>query len=337
MIMQEQLIGLVTCALAFSYAQNFGGLPVGAIIPYASETVPENFLSCNGSVYIQSEYPDLYQVIGRRYIAAGVDHESVFRVPDCRGYFIRGWDNGSGNDPDAASRSPTGNGTAGDVVGTTQRWTLVDHSHATSISIRSQHAFDNPSSSNGYHVIRYGENRYLYTLAVRSVTGLSRDDLSSEVRPKNIAFHYIIRSKPDTSGDGDDQTLASLVDRVSATERSINRSNDALGNLSALEATVAALAASVETARSNNEPQDSSGSDTTLPLVLAGCAIALAGAAIGAMVVVTRRGSRDTVNQGAHQRPTTFENRIYASIDADRTQTSATTSQDEAGYLNVQG
>lgn len=43
-----------------------------------------------------------------------------FKLADDRGLFERGWDNGAGVDPDAASRGDRGDGTTGDNVGTPQ-------------------------------------------------------------------------------------------------------------------------------------------------------------------------------------------------------------------------
>ena len=56
-------------------------------------------------------------------------YHTQFAVPDYQGEFLRGWDNGAGNDPDAASRTDRGDGTTGDNVGTKQGHEYESHSH----------------------------------------------------------------------------------------------------------------------------------------------------------------------------------------------------------------
>jgi len=53
-----------------------------------------------------------------------------YNLPDCRGTYIRGWDNGRGKDPDALIRlSPDGSTIVGDIVGSTQEDALNNHEH----------------------------------------------------------------------------------------------------------------------------------------------------------------------------------------------------------------
>jgi len=71
-----------------------GGLvmPVGSIIAYGAETSPDGWVLCDGALYAHdhADYADLFAIIGYDY---GEGTASYFRVPDLRGYFIRGWDN----------------------------------------------------------------------------------------------------------------------------------------------------------------------------------------------------------------------------------------------------
>ena len=50
-------------------------------------------------------------------------------MQNLRGEFIRGWSNGSSNDPDRASRTNSGDGTTGDNVGTKQADAFQGHRH----------------------------------------------------------------------------------------------------------------------------------------------------------------------------------------------------------------
>ena len=39
-------------------------LPVGVIIPFCSDTIPQNWLLCDGSSFNQADYPALYTALG---------------------------------------------------------------------------------------------------------------------------------------------------------------------------------------------------------------------------------------------------------------------------------
>jgi len=90
---------------------------VGMIAPFSMETTTEwrstnRWIICDGSPVSRTAYNHLFDVIGTTW---GVgDGSSTFNLPDLRGEFLRGFDGGQGNDPDAASR------TGGDAVGSSQ-------------------------------------------------------------------------------------------------------------------------------------------------------------------------------------------------------------------------
>ena len=69
---------------------------------YASEIVPDGYLECDGSEYSSSDYPDLFEAIGTNY--GGDSFSGTFKVPDLRGLFIRGYDEGS-VDPNHSDRT----------------------------------------------------------------------------------------------------------------------------------------------------------------------------------------------------------------------------------------
>ncbi|MBN4944844.1 tail fiber protein [Stenotrophomonas maltophilia] len=60
------------------------------------DTPPEGWLRCNGADVSRTTYAALFAAIGTRF---GSANGSTFRLPDLRGEFIRGWDNGRGLDP----------------------------------------------------------------------------------------------------------------------------------------------------------------------------------------------------------------------------------------------
>lgn len=70
--------------------------PIGTIIPYAGPlptTSPPDILACDGSAYLNTDYPDLYSVIGTTWGAPDSTH---FNVPDLRGRALIGAGMGSG-------------------------------------------------------------------------------------------------------------------------------------------------------------------------------------------------------------------------------------------------
>ncbi|EPF4882935.1 phage tail protein, partial [Escherichia coli] len=61
-------------------------LPVGVPVPWPSATPPTGWLKCNGAAFSAEEYPELAKAYPTN------------KLPDLRGEFIRGWDDGRGID-----------------------------------------------------------------------------------------------------------------------------------------------------------------------------------------------------------------------------------------------
>ncbi|MEE3687386.1 phage tail protein, partial [Escherichia coli] len=59
-------------------------LPVGVPVPWPSATPPTGWLKCNGAAFSAEEYPELAKAYPTN------------KLPDLRGEFIRGWDDGRG-------------------------------------------------------------------------------------------------------------------------------------------------------------------------------------------------------------------------------------------------
>ena len=70
-----------------SYGGGSGGaggdtLPIGAILPFSSDTIPNGWLLCDGSSFSTTSYPELFDVIGTTY---GYDDDRNPKLPDLRG------------------------------------------------------------------------------------------------------------------------------------------------------------------------------------------------------------------------------------------------------------
>ena len=71
-------------------------LPAGSLIYCAGSTVPAGYLEANGAWISRTTYAALFAAIGIIYNAG--DGSTTFGLPDLRGEFLRGWDNGRGLD-----------------------------------------------------------------------------------------------------------------------------------------------------------------------------------------------------------------------------------------------
>lgn len=164
--------------LAVSLQQAF--VPSGAILAFGGETgaVPAGFLFCDGSAVSRTTYAALFAAIGVAW--GNGDGTTTFRVPDLRGRFVRGTDEGTGRDPDSASRTAINTGgNTGDVVGSLQGDAIRAHDHAISIF-----AAGGPNDS----ISRTGDSNVpLGTADTLTNTG-------NETRPINAYVNYIIKT-----------------------------------------------------------------------------------------------------------------------------------------------
>lgn len=94
----------------------------GVVYAWMTPVAPAGTLECDGSTLLISAYADLFGVLGTRYGGNGTTN---FKLPDLRGYFLRGWDHGAGRDLGPRVATPGGNvngpgttegGTAGNIV-----------------------------------------------------------------------------------------------------------------------------------------------------------------------------------------------------------------------------
>lgn len=141
-------------------------VPTGAVMPFAaSSSLPSGWLACDGSAVSRTTYADLYAVCGTTFGAG--DGSTTFNLPDLRGEFIRGYDNGRGVD-------------SGRTFGTTQADALASHTHQTAQPLQT---WDYGSSQAGLLGSTNVQSRYFNS----GSTG------GSETRPKNVALLYIIK------------------------------------------------------------------------------------------------------------------------------------------------
>lgn len=159
-----------------------GGMPIGAIAMWSTETVPSGWLECNGSAISRTTYALLFAVIGTNFGSG--DGSTTFNLPESRGLFPRGWNHGSTRadpykDPDATSRvaAETG-GLTGDQVGTLQADAFASHTH----TIKSAVTFNAGGVQS-------------QTMTGTSGTGQSTGSAGgNETRPVNFSVMFIIKA-----------------------------------------------------------------------------------------------------------------------------------------------
>ena len=162
-----------------SVAGSGASVPTGSVITWLTATPPSGYLECDGSVINRTTYASLFAVIGTSF---GVgDGSTTFGLPDFRGEFLRGFDNGAGNDPDAASRTDRGDGTTGDNVGTKQA-DATDVNGLSASTTATENAQSLQPNTGGAHDLSRGPS---------AVVTVSSTD--NETRPRNVAVMYCIK------------------------------------------------------------------------------------------------------------------------------------------------
>ncbi|WP_032261618.1 phage tail protein, partial [Escherichia coli] len=145
-------------------------LPVGVPVPWPSVTPPTGWLKCNGAAFSAEEYPEL----AKAYPSG--------KLPDLRGEFIRGWDDGRGVD-------------TGRAILSAQEWLTGSHCHY----IRSWDAWNNtvlePNDRQGDSLLST-DNAVQEGAINGRFNSQYRTEFSggNETRPRNIAFNYIVRA-----------------------------------------------------------------------------------------------------------------------------------------------
>tara|TARA_R110002020_G_C16216207_1_gene767351 strand:- start:400 stop:1404 length:1005 start_codon:yes stop_codon:yes gene_type:complete len=166
----------------------------GKIIATALTTVPKGYLECNGANVNRTTHARLFGDIGVIY--GNGDGGTTFTLPDFRGQFLRGFDNGAGIDPDAASRTDRGDGTTGDAMGTKQADAFQGHHHQFYAANSVTRA--NPGGGGDSAEMRelaaantLSGNDYIQEAITDGASGTPRT--SSETRSKNINVMYCIK------------------------------------------------------------------------------------------------------------------------------------------------
>lgn len=161
---------------------NLGYLvPSGAVMAFAMQTAPVGWIECRGQAISRTTYADLFSAIGTTFGAG--DGSTSFNLPNLRGEFIRGWDNGRGVDTGRAF----GSAQSGAIESHTHSVTDPGHSHSG--------AAQYPGSGPEQNQAGSPEDRTSFNIESGiSTTGITIGSTGgAETRPRNIALMYCIK------------------------------------------------------------------------------------------------------------------------------------------------
>ncbi|HHM0394131.1 TPA: phage tail protein [Escherichia coli] len=136
-------------------------LPVGVPVPWPSATPPAGWLKCNGAAFSSEMYPNLAKAYPTN------------KLPDLRGEFIRGWDDGRGID-------------SGRTLLSLQGDMFKSHSHY----FREIWGANGPDGTGGPYIVGADTNGSRINLGTIETSAPG----GSETRPRNITFNYIVRA-----------------------------------------------------------------------------------------------------------------------------------------------
>ncbi|EJH6494097.1 tail fiber protein [Escherichia coli] len=180
----RDIIGKNTIADILTYLGLGEGsaLPVGVPVPWPSATPPTGWLKCNGAPFSAEEYPKLAKAYPK------------LKLPDLRGEFIRGWDDGRGVD-------------SARLLLSSQAASILEHNHEmhgwTGNPLMARDVGELGTSSVFAVQLSIGDGGILYSWKDGSGTtnDSKRMDRTNHVSsgagdgsPRNIAFNYIVRA-----------------------------------------------------------------------------------------------------------------------------------------------
>ena len=173
-----------------------GIVPPGTVVVYMGDVAPEGWELCHGQAVSRTDpkYVALEAVIGDDRFGISSIPQTHFRLPDLRGFFLRGVDGPDGTsadrDPDSEASSNNGadgkrfaigpGGATGKAVGSVQIDAFKRHDHETTVMVADNNidGVDSTTTHSGEH---HNES------ASTTLTG------ADENRPINIYVNYIIK------------------------------------------------------------------------------------------------------------------------------------------------
>lgn len=167
-------------------------LPIGAIMPFGSDTLPENWLLCNGQAVSRTDYQELFNTIGTTYGSG--DGFTTFNLPDLQGKIPVGKDE---NDEDFDTLGNTG----GEKEHTLTINEMPNHSHM--LQLRS---YESASGTGQWHAT-YNGNESQSNVGSWETGGSQAHNI---LQPY-IVQNYIIKAKQSAG------VVATVIDGLNST------------------------------------------------------------------------------------------------------------------------
>jgi len=160
-------------------------MPIGAVFPWTSTTIPDGHIECNGQAVSRTTYSELFEVIGTSFGSG--NGSTTFNVPDLRAEFIRGLDRGRGADINR-------------LLGSAQADAFQGHWHQSWGSGGSSSGGNfSPSGqpwSGGTKMKFYNTTNNTTNVEEEISNGINGTPrIASETRPRNVALIFIIKAK----------------------------------------------------------------------------------------------------------------------------------------------
>jgi len=161
--------------------------PTGSVTMFASGNIPTGWLRCNGQAVSRTTYSALFTIIGTLWGEG--DGATTFNLPDLRGEFVRGFDEGRGVDP-------------GRIFATVQQDQIEAHTHTGETNVDGTHGHDLQLwfGSGGTHNTG-GGSLFGGSAPAGDVTGGAHKHAfttgstgGTETRPRNVTMIYIIKT-----------------------------------------------------------------------------------------------------------------------------------------------
>ncbi|CQH08501.1 phage tail-collar fiber domain-containing protein [Yersinia enterocolitica] len=149
--------------------------PIGIPLPYPGTTPPAGYLKCNGASFYANDYPALAALYPDK------------KLPDLRGEFIRGFDNGRGIDtgrPLLSTQTDALQNITGGIRGVSESLGSAAESNFSGAFAKT-HAVGNDNTPHHTDITHCGSFDFDASRVVRT---------AAETRPRNIAFCYILRA-----------------------------------------------------------------------------------------------------------------------------------------------
>lgn len=167
-----------------------GIIPIGGILPYVGKTAPLNYLLCDGSDFTQSDYPELYNLLGHSW------------TPDLRGLVIVGWDTTKGALSDIGFDCSTIMTTGGEAKHTLTINEMPGHKHSLTSWKNPKEYTPQPTTGFGFTRNEYAFSNVatdgdgtVYTANDSVAIGSTGGNQAHNNLQPYIVLNYIIRAK----------------------------------------------------------------------------------------------------------------------------------------------